>query len=214
MPEPIEPEATDPIEPIDPEVTDPEEQDPEDAEAQKALGDPGKKALDKMKAARNAAIQEANAVKAELQALKDAAAAKDLPAEQQALDAARREGEAAATTAANTRILRTELKAAAKGKLADPLDALAFIDLTDLAVDANGDVDPDALEEAIDDLLTRKPHLAAAAPRRFDGGADQGTKGKQAKPSQLTESQYSALSREERSKARADGRVNTLLGTN
>jgi len=206
--------ATDSTTEEETEQTEETEQESEETEGEQALGDPGKKALDKMKAARNAAIQEANAVKAELQALKDAAAAKDLPAEQQALDAARREGEATATTAANTRILRTELKAAAKGKLADPLDALAFIDLTDLAVDANGDVDSDALEEAIDDLLTRKPHLAAAAPRRFDGGADQGAKGKPAKPSQLTESQYSALSREERAKARADGRVNTLLGAN
>ncbi|MEA9983655.1 hypothetical protein [Subtercola sp. RTI3] len=184
----------------------------DEGEGESALADAGKQALDRMKVARNAAREDAREAKAELEKLRAAAAAKDLPAEQAALDAARREGASEATNALNTRLVKSELKAAAKGKLADPSDAHLYIDLKELSVDANGDVDSDALDEAIDDLIARKPHLAAAPVRRFDATADQGAKGKETKVTQLTESQYTALPAAERAKARADGRINNLMG--
>lgn len=51
---------------------------------------------------------------------------------------------------------------AATGRLADP---------SDLPYDENHLTDPDALTAAVDDLLTRKPHLA---PRRPRGDVGQG----------------------------------------
>jgi hypothetical protein len=74
---------------------------------------------------------------------------------------------------ADARVLRSEIKAAAAGKLADPADALAFLDLSSFEVDADGSVDEQEIAEAIDDLLTRKPHLAAQGGRS-KGSADGG----------------------------------------
>lgn len=76
-------------------------------------------------------------------------------------DRVRAEAEAAAITKANTRILRAEVRAAATGRLQDPEDALAFLDLSQFEVDEDGAVDGDDVRTALDDLLARKPHLAA-----------------------------------------------------
>lgn len=73
----------------------------------------------------------------------------------------RKEIEAAALAKANARIVKAELRAAASGKLSDPEDALAFIDIGDIEVDDDGEVDRDALSDEIDELIKRKPHLAA-----------------------------------------------------
>lgn len=186
----------------------------ETTEGEQALGDAGKKALDAMKAQRNAAAKDAKAVRAELEQLRAAAALKDKPAEEQAIEQARAEARAEATKAANARIIKSELRLAAKGLLADPADALAFINLDDFDVNDDGDVDTDALTEAINELIEKKPHLAAGRNARFDGNADQGAKGKAAKPSQLTESDLESMSLEEINKARREGRANRLLGIN
>lgn len=63
----------------------------------------------------------------------------------------------------------TAAYAAATGRLADPSD-LAFSD--DL-LDGDGLVDPAKVTAAVDDLLTRKPHLAS---RRPSGAVDQGAR--------------------------------------
>ena len=143
---------------------------PEDAETETPVVDPdagAKKALVAERAARKAAEKELADARAAL-------AAKDKTVEEQALDAARREAVAEVTTKANARVITAELKSAAKGVLADPADALAFIKISDFEVDANGDVDSDALNDAIADLLVRKPHLAAVVANRFKGGGDNG----------------------------------------
>lgn len=170
MPDPIEPDATpvDDAEPIEPTV--------EPVEGEDALGDAGKKALDAMKAQRNAALAAAKADKAELDRLKAEIAAKDKPAEEVALEKARREATDAATAAANLKLAKSALRLAAKGVLADPADALAFIDSSGFDVDDNGDVDSDALNEAINDLLARKPHLAAKKANPFEGSGDGGAR--------------------------------------
>ena len=186
----------------------------DDLEAETSLGDAGKKALDAMKAKRNAAIREAKDLKAELDRIKAEAESASKPAEEQALDAARREATIEATRKANERILRSELRAAAKGKLADPSDAQLYIDLSTFEVGDDGEIDSDALEDAIDELLARKPHLSSAPRTRFDGNADQGVKGKEATPSQLSESDLQSMSPEEVNAARRAGRLNKLLGIN
>lgn len=177
-----------------------------------ALGDAGKKALDAMKAERKTAKDEAAAAKQELADYKAAVALKDKPAEEQALEAARAEARTEATTLANKRILRSELKALATGKLADPTDAALYIDLDDFTVNDDGETDTDALNEAIDTLLEKKPHLAAQKQNRFNGDADGGAKGKDSKPSQLSEADLDGMTTEEIVAAKAAGRLNVILG--
>lgn len=94
---------------------------------------------------------------ARIQALEHQATQGDPDAEAEA----RKEIEAAAVAKANARIIKAELRAAASGKLSDPEDALAFIDVSTIDVDDDGEVDRDALSDEIDDLIKRKPHLAA-----------------------------------------------------
>lgn len=115
-----------------------------------------------------------------------------------------------ALTAANGRIVRSELRASAKGKLADPNDAHLYIDLTNFDVSDNGEVDSAALDDAIDELLTRKPHLGAAPAKRFEGTADQGANRVNA-PSQLTALQLQSMTPQEINAARRDGRLKSLL---
>lgn len=171
---------------------------------EEALGDPGKKALDAMKEQRNAATREARELKARLDELQ-----------------AKLEGREAEYTAEvekrrtkDDAILRAELKAAAKGKLADPTDAALYINLGDFEVSENGDVDADALGAAIDDLIARKPHLGAADVRRFTGDADAGPKGDRL-PGQITSrEELSRMTPEQIVEAEAAGRLNGLLGRN
>lgn len=176
-------------------------------EGAEALGDPGKKALDTMKAERNAERNRAKELQAERDALKAQLEGREAEhAKEQERQAAKDE----ALAAANKRILSAELRAAAKGKLADPTDAALYINLDEFEVSEDGDVNSDSLREAIDDLLARKPHLAADT-RRFDGAADQGAKGTN-RPSQLTATDLDSMSPAEINSARREGRLDKLLG--
>ncbi|MEU0245178.1 hypothetical protein ABZ192_12735 [Streptomyces sp. NPDC006235] len=112
----------------------------------------------------------------------------------------------------NARIVRAEIKAAAAGKLADPTDALALLDLSAFEVSDDGDVDAQKVSAAIEDLLTRKPHLAATAKPRFQGSGDGGAARKTSGPDQLTRADLKGKSPEFIAKAKADGRLNDLLG--
>jgi hypothetical protein len=93
--------------------------------------------------------------------------------DEQAIEAARAEARSEATKISDARILRAELKAAATSRLADPSDAALYIDLADFAVQPNGDVDSAALTAAVEDLIARKPHLAAPT-NPFGGSGDGG----------------------------------------
>lgn len=136
----------------------------DDAEGAEELGDKGKQALDRMKAKLKA--------ERERRVAAEAKAAQALGED----DAARIEREALAK--ANTRIVRAEIKAAAAGKLADPADALTFLSVDDFEVDDDGDVDTDEIAEAIDELLRRKPYLAAqGGTRRPKPDRSQGAQG-------------------------------------
>ena len=178
-------------------------------EGAEALGDPGKKALDTMKAERKAATDRAKAAEAERDALK--AQLEGREAEHAAAQEKQRARDEALAVA-NKRILSAELRAAAKGKLADPSDAALYINLDEFEVSEDGEVDSDALASAIDHLLARKSHLAADS-RRFDGAADQGAKG-EPRQSQLSATDLETMSAAEINQARRDGRLNKVLGIN
>jgi hypothetical protein len=89
------------------------------------------------------------------------------------IDRARQEAAAETMSKANLRLVRAEVKAAAAGKIADPDDAVRFLDLADFAPSDDGDIDTKAIAKAVDDLVAAKPYLAAdqAPPPAFNGGA-------------------------------------------
>lgn len=175
------------------------------------LGDAGKKALDSMKGQRNAARDELKTVREQLAALHAERDSAGKSPEEQQLDQARKDGETAATKRFNELLVGAELRAAAKGKLADPSDAALYLKLSDFTVSEDGTVDADALNEAIDDLLTRKPHLSADAQQRFRGDAGQGHRGDKPKP-QFTESELKSMTPAQINEARREGRLDKVLG--
>lgn len=173
-----------------------------------ALGDKGKKALDAMKAKEKATRAEARKLREELDALKAQLASQGKSEEERAAEEARRNAESEALSKANERILKSEVRAAAAGKLANPKDALAFLDLSQFEVDANGDVDAEEISDAITALLSERPYLAAQGGRapQFDSG-----RGK-SRPSQLTQADLKGMSPEQIEAARKAGRLDHLLG--
>lgn len=172
------------------------------------LGDAGKKALDAMKAQRNTEREKRRALEAELEALK---APKPSDDGQPDAEAIRAEAAREANAKANARILKSEIKAAAAGKLADPKDALVHLDLSSFEVDADGNVDAEDISDAIADLLTRKPYLAANGRPVFQGSGDGGAARKASGPSQLTRQDLQGMSPQEIHKAKAEGRLKDLL---
>lgn len=163
------------------EATEAEETAGEQEEAKsgedKPLGPRGEKALAAEKEKRRKAAQELREAKAEIERLRNGG---DEAAQKAA------EVEKAALAKANTRIVRAEVKAAAAGRLANPALAVRLLDLEKFEVDDNGDVDQGEIADAISELLREEPYLAAEAPKRFQGGADQGAR-KKPKPASLDE---------------------------
>ncbi|MFM9629508.1 hypothetical protein ACKI10_18010 [Streptomyces galilaeus] len=184
------------------------EADPEGAEA---LGEPGKRALDAMKSKWQTERDQRRDLERQLA---EATAPKVAEGDQPDPDAIRAEAAREATAKANKRILRSEIKAAAARKLNDPADALAHLDLDAFEVDANGDVDATEISDAIEDLLTRKPYLAATSRPRFEGTADGGASRKPAGPTQLTRADLKGMSADQIVKAKREGRLKNLLSGN
>lgn len=137
------------------------------------LGDPGKKALDEMKAKWKAAEAVAKENSEKLAALQAQVDGKE--AEHQAQLAAQRVKDEA-LAAANKRILQAEVRAAAAGKLADPADALLHLDLSPFEVGDDGSVNSADIVSALDNLIKTKPYLAAQGGARFQGSADGGAR--------------------------------------
>jgi len=174
---PVDPpeDPDNPEEPEEPEGDDPPEEDPDNPEdpEEEGLGEAGKKALARMKAERAAAKKEAATAKraAAEERRKSAALAKkvadfedrDKSELEKATAAAERAGKQAAQAVA--RAVAAEVKAGAAGRFADPTDATDAL-MRDPAkyVDADGDIDTDAIEADLADLLERKPHWAVPAP--------------------------------------------------
>lgn len=178
-----DPPAGDP--PANPPSGDPDpDGDPPGAED---LGDAGKKALDTMKGERNAARDELRPWKAVADELgltpekvrELAAASNGKPID---VDQVRKEARDEALKSVGQIAVRANVKAQATGRLADPADALAFIDLSQFEVTEDGDVDEQAIGAAIDDLLEQKPHLAAQGGQKWQGGSDGGARNDPPKP--------------------------------
>lgn len=189
----------------------PNGQDAPEPEQVDGLGDAGKKAIDAMKAERNQARDEKKRLQAELDALR--AAAEGREAEHQAeLERQRVKDEALAE--ANMRILKAEVRAGAAGKLADPTDALQFIDLSSFEVSNDGVVDTDVIAQAIEELLKEKPYLAAQSGSRFQGDADSGPRNVGGSTRQLGQSDLDGMTAQEINDARKAGQLDKLLGIN
>lgn len=173
------------------------------------LGDPGKRALDAMKEERRLAREEAAKYKSDFDALKAQVDGKEA---EYKTELAQRQTEQAALSKANERILKAELRAAATGRLADPEDALRFLDLSEFEVGNDGEVDRTKITAALTALTTSKPYLGTATVKRFEGSADQGTRPDSTLP-QLTRGDLAGMSPEAVSKALADGQLATIMGT-
>ena len=177
-------------------------------EGSDTLGDAGKKALDAMKAkwkdAEKSSKEQAAALAA-LQAKLDGKEAEHTAAQ----EAQRVKDEALA--GANERILKANVRAEAAKKLTDPADALLYINLSDFEVGSDGEVDSSAIAQAVDDLITSKPYLAAQGTR-FQGSADGGARNGTATASQLTKADADRMTPEEINEAREAGRFNNILG--
>lgn len=137
------------------------------------LGDAGKQALANERTARKSAERTAKAAKAELGRLKADGATES----EKAIAKAKAEGATEAAGKANARILKAEVRAVAAGKLNDPADAVAFLDLSEFTVSDDGDVDTSAIAKAIEKLLKQKPYLAKGETVRTTGSADGGARG-------------------------------------
>lgn len=178
-------------------------------EGSEALGDAGKKALDSMKSRWKTERDARRKLEEELESLRTPkpSGTTDQP------DAAeiKRQATRDANAKANARIIRSEIKAAAAGKLADPADALAYLDPSTFELDANGDVDAEELSDAIEELLTRKPYLAATGRPTFRGTGDGGAARKASGPSQLSRSDLAGMSAAQIDAARKAGRLDNLL---
>lgn len=144
----------------------------DDADAE-GLGDAGKKALDRMKAERAAAKKEAAAAKKS--AAEERRKAADLARkvaefedrDKSELEKAQAKAERSSeqATKAVARSVRSEIKVVATGKFADVSDATDVL-MRDPSkfVDADGEIDTDAIEAELADLLERKPHWAMPEP--------------------------------------------------
>lgn len=184
--------------------TDPVDDDKGDDGADQ-LGDAGKKALDSMKSKWQKARDETKALRAQL----EAAGKKDDDAPDPAELRKQLQAEARAEVLHERALDKVEAKAA---KLfADPEDARAHLrDRAEEFVD-DGKVDVDAINEALTDLLKKKPHLAAATAKRFQGGADGGAR-KGSQVAQVNEQELKRMTPQQIVDAQAAGRLDDLLG--
>jgi len=200
MPEPVAPvEVVAP--PVVTEVVEPE------TPGADALGDPGKKALNTMKDERNAARAAERDFRDQLAALQ---AKVDGKAVEYEAEQKTRKVESDALAKANERILKSEIRAAATGKLSDPKDALKFLDLAAFEVGVDGEVDAPAVLAALEALIKDKPYLAAQGGKSevvFESPGSHRT----GAADQLTSSDLDRMSPQQIEKARSEGRFDRLF---
>lgn len=143
------------------------------------LGEAGKKALTNERQARReadrqakAALQERDDALARLAELEEANSTEQEKAVKAAAAAAAKAAREEVAGEYRARILHSEVLAAAAGKLTNPADAVAMLDLDTFDVDDAAL--RDSLSAAIDKLLDEKPYLAGKA--KPGGSADGGAK--------------------------------------
>lgn len=172
------------------------------------LGDAGKKALDAMKVKWQ---KERDARKALADQIAGLTADKGKKDDQPDPDEIRKQARAEATAEVLKDRALDKVETKAAKLFADPEDARALLaSKVDDFID-DGKVDVEAIEEALEELLKRKPHLAAKADKRFAGSADGGAR-KGSKPEQLTRQDLTRMTPQQIVKAQADGRLNELMG--
>ncbi|WP_313812996.1 hypothetical protein [Glutamicibacter sp.] len=183
--------------------SDDDEEDEAEEDGAEELGDKGKKALRAMKDKVKASKADARAARAELQQFKDSAGKSE---DEQEASRKQAERDAAILSKANDRILRSEVKSAAAGKLQNPALAVRLLDLSQFEVDEDGEVDADEIAEAIDELLEKEPYLAAQSGGgpKFDSA-----RGKRKLAKKLTQKDLQSMSPAEIAKAYDEGRVKT-----
>lgn len=154
MSDPIEPNEA----PEDP-TPDPEPND-EPIEGEEALGDPGKRALEAIKAkhkeerAKRLALEEK---------LREATTPKG---DEQDPEVIREQIRREVRAEADREIIAARVEASAAKYLHNPADAVAFIDLSLFQLE-NGKVDADEIQSAIKDLIAERPYLAVTGtPQR------------------------------------------------
>ena len=177
----------------------------DEVDAQDEVEDPAaglKSALQKERNGHKSAAKRVKELELEL-------ADRDKSPDEKALDAARREGESAGAAKYRQQIVAVEFRAAAKERGIAPQTALKLADLADVEVGDDGEVDSDSLISALDAVIADHPTLV---PARFQGTADQGGRGRDAAPKQLTEEALKTMTAEQISEARAAGRLDKLLG--
>ena len=176
-------------------------------EQTETLGEPGKKALEAERKARRDAEKQLREFRDRITAMEEAQ--NKTAAEREALEQ-KRELEREALAKANERILAAELRAAATGKLADPSDALTFIDRTSFEVGDDGSVDASAISDAISDLVSKKPYLAARSEDQGPGSADGGARDV-SRPRQWTRADLAGKTPTQIEEARVAGLLNDVL---
>jgi hypothetical protein len=183
------------------------------------LGDKGKQALTRMKERLRASRAEAAEFKAlglspaDIKKLVDAKKTDD-PDDKVDPNKIREEARREARAEAAKERVTDKIEVKAAKAFADADDAVAILLRThDIEDFLDGDkIDVEAIQEALDDLLEKKPHLAAQGGKRFKGGAD-GGKRKADRPAQLTRADLERMSPKEIVKAKAEGRLADLLGS-
>lgn len=184
--------------PNDPPADPPDPPTPPPADDDAPLGPEGEKALEAWKQRAKAAERDAKRagdLEAELTQLREEQMGEHERAIEQARREAREEAEAELTDQTTRRLFGAELKVAASGdiditddegkthtvRLADPSlladteVALRLLDLDEIPVTNTGDIDSEAISQAVTTLVTAKPYLAASATPQ-PGSADQGAR--------------------------------------
>jgi len=182
---------------------DTDEPDPQGADQ---LGDAGKKALDRMKEQ----LREEKRRRKEAER-KLAEAAKPKPDDRPDPEEIRRQAREEARAEALRERVVDRIEAKAARRFVDPEDAVAILlrgrDLDEFIED--GKIDTEAITNALDELAKAKPHLLAGqtSTGKFDTA-----RGKRSEPDQLTRDDLEGMSPQEIVKAKAEGRLNKLLG--
>jgi hypothetical protein len=172
-----------------------------------ALGDPGKKALDAMKRERDDAVKASKALEKRLLDIEGASKSET----EKAIDAAKKAGEAEATSRWQAQIRRSEVRAAliGAGIGTGVLDlAVKADEFADLAVSEAGDVD--GLTEAVEAFRKARPSLFGQTNR--SGSFDTGSGGGRTTPrtytrAQLRDKPFFDANRADIMAAMAEGRI-------
>lgn len=176
-----------------------------DAQALAALGEPGKRALDAMKATRDAEKRRADAAEAELQKHRDAQLSELEKANKRAEAAEKARSDAESSLRERT-VQSAVVSAAAAANFVNPDLAARLIATSDVELDTDGS--PKNAEKLVADLAKQYPYLVRSAGS-FDQGAR--TNGAAAAPvfraSQINDRAFWEKNREAIMLAQREGRI-------